>query len=381
MESLRRNLIESVNLENCFVAIFPKMKKDPSRTFYKFARTMCKDHFNDVANEVLYMTSINLLKETMVILNQLWKANPDRINEKLINKRHIYNMIKDKISKDGKSLPFNTKELYKRIRESIAHNSSEKQNFVYNLQNFELNLGKVDGSDFVIELSPSELNQLIAVLIYNMQSVSKTRIAYYDTEITSREDIENALRMYHNESGEGISLDKNQVERAYNYFRFFSNDKTIEGNRDVINKIIAIPQNPETLLHEKLNAIKVVVKMTSSSSFNDIRSQYEEISQDAEFVSIYFAIVSNMLFEIVSSQTNEEIKEMLSGTGVSLNDEQIRHFRNSMCHGRYFHDFDKTFYFYDGKKDLNHAATLTIKDVNKILNKVALGKHSFAVLK
>ena len=132
MENVKRDLMESINLENCLVSILPKMKKDPSRTLYKFVRTMARDHYDDVATEVIYMTNINLLKEIIVIVNQLWKENPARVDERLVKKKNIYNMIKNKISQDGQPLPFNTRELYKRIREAIAHNSSEKQNFIYN---------------------------------------------------------------------------------------------------------------------------------------------------------------------------------------------------------------------------------------------------------
>ena len=76
----------------------------------------------------------------------------------------------------------------------------------------------------------------------------------------------------------------------------------------------------------------------------------------------------------------DEIKEMLSGTGIKLNDEEIRHLRNSLCHGRYFHDFNQTFYFYDGRKNLSLGAKLTIKDINKLLDKIALGPHAVVVL-
>ena len=47
---------------------------------------------------------------------------------------------------------------------------------------------------------------------------------------------------------------------------------------------------------------------------------------------------------------------------LKLNDEEIRHLRNSLCHGRYFHDFNQTFYFYDGRKNLSLGAKLTIKE-------------------
>ena len=93
------------------VSILPKMVRDNDRTFYKFVRPLTRDNYNKLANEIIDTTAINLLKEILVILNQLWKINPNRIDEKLVNQKSLYNMIKNKIAKDGKTLPFNTKEL------------------------------------------------------------------------------------------------------------------------------------------------------------------------------------------------------------------------------------------------------------------------------
>ncbi|MBR4999153.1 MAG: hypothetical protein IKY10_04655, partial [Clostridia bacterium] len=167
---------------------------------------------------------------------------------------------------------------------------------------------------------------------------------------------------------------------AYSYFRYAVKDKTIEGNVANIGKIVAIPENPETLLVDKLEAVKVVGSMTTDSTWKSLLNEFNNLDNNAEFVSVYFAIVSNMLFEMVSSQTNDEIKEMFSGTGINLNNEEVRHLRNSLCHGRYFHDFNSTFYFYDGNKSLSLGTVLTIKDINKLLDKVAKGPHSIAVL-
>jgi hypothetical protein len=310
----------------------------------------------------------------------LWKENPNRIDEKLVNQKSLYNMIKNKIAKDGKTLPFNTKELYKRIRESIAHNSSTKQNFVYNLENFEMNLGEVDGADFIVELTPEELSKLLVVLVSNLQRNPTHSIAYREGEVASRDDVREKFGIKVIKTNEEKELDNNQVERAYSYFKYAVSDKTVEGNVHNMGRIIAIPDNPETLLADKLEALKMISFMTTSSSWKDVTTEFNGLSKNEEFISVYFAIVSNMLFEIVSSQTNDEIKEMFSGTGIKLNDEEIRHLRNSLCHGRYFHDFNQTFYFYDGRKKLSLGAKLTIKDINKLLDKIALGTHAVVVL-
>ena len=125
-----RNLQEDLVLENCFIAVFPNMIKNNNKAFYKFLRGYTRDNYSATADAVKEAVIVNLLKEILVIANQVWKVNPARFDERLIKNKNIYNVIKNKISKDGKPLPFNTRELYKRIRQAIAHNSETKSNFI-----------------------------------------------------------------------------------------------------------------------------------------------------------------------------------------------------------------------------------------------------------
>jgi len=64
----------------------------------------------------------------------------------------------------------------------------------------------------------------------------------------------------------------------------------------------------------------------------------------------------------------------------SLTTEDVRHIRNSLCHGRYFHDYYKNFYFYDGKKSLKYEVKLTIDNINKILDRVTKGEKGVNIL-
>ena len=136
-----RNLQEDIVLENCFISVFPNMVHNEDKAFYKFLRGYVRDNYSATADAVREAVVVNLLKEVIVIANQIWKVNPARFDERLIKNKNVYNVIKNKISKDGKPLPFNTRELYKRIRQAISHNSKTKPNFIYNLHNFEMNLG------------------------------------------------------------------------------------------------------------------------------------------------------------------------------------------------------------------------------------------------
>lgn len=371
-----RNLQEDIVLENCFISVFPAMIKNEDKAFYKFLRGYTRNNYSAIADAVKETVIVNLLKEVAVIANQIWKVNPARFDERLIKNKNAYNIIKNKISKDGKPLPFNTRELYKRIREAIAHNSQTKSNFVYNLHNFELNLGKVNGDDYIIELEIFELFELFRVLFANKQEGVKFSVSYCEEEIRSRQDVKDYIEIYNHEDNSTTQLDKNQVERVYNYFANAIEDKSIHGNKDILDHLVALPNNPETLLSEKMKALMVVASMRSNSTYKEIKTANKFLNSPAFLVSTYFSVVTNLLFRIVSSQTNNEIETMLASCGLGLDSEQIRHLRNSLCHGRYFHDYKNGFYFYDGTKETSFKLKLTVEDINKMLDSLAKGLYT-----
>jgi len=373
MEDKIRNLQEDIILQNCFISVFKDFTKEPDKPFYKFFRKFLRTEYSTTAVAIRDSVLINLLKEIMVIANQIWNNNPAKFDERLIIEKNVYNVVKSKISKDGKHLPFNTRELYKRIRQAISHNTEANNNFVYNLHNFELNLGKVDGEDYIINLEVSELYDLFYVLFANIQNIANHQISYQHAEIHSRQDVKEHIQIKKGE--EVLTLDDNQVERVYNFFVMLKNKSTVE-NGDILKYAVAIPENPEILLAEKLKAFRLICAIGSNSTYNQVLSVNESLKNPALCVSVYYAFVGNLLFDIASNQTNEEIEEMLSGCIEGLTTQKVRHFRNALNHGRYFCDLYKNFYFYDGKKELSLKLKLSVQEINKVLDKIASGKFA-----
>ena len=373
MKEVKRNLQESLVLHNLFVSIYPKMQKEKDKEFYKFVRLHTRTNYSSAANAVLQEVSVNLIKEIMVLLNQVWVDNSRIFDESLTKDKRLYNSIKAQIA-NGEKFPFNNKELYKRIRQAIAHNSKDVENFVYNLKTFELNLGQVDGVDYVVNLDFSQILNLLKVLLENVKEENNP-IQFHVNEtktFKTREEIFENIKMVNGE--EEIDLDDNQIDRIHNYFRFLKPDVEVKGNERLISKMLCLPKNADRLLYEKLDALKVVATMTSKSSWSNM-----QVGDNVSNINTYFAIVSNLLFTLVASRTNDELETLLDGCVPSLNKTKIRHLRNSLCHGKYFHDFNTTFYFYDGK-DPTFKLELNIKDINKILDKLAKGQYNVAIM-
>lgn len=379
MEENVRSLDESIILENLFVSIMPKMKHNQDREFYKFVRDIVSKNYTQVAMSVREVCVVNLVKELIVLLNQMWRVFPDSYDEGLIKQKVLFNTIKANMS-NSQTLPFNNKELYKRIREAIAHNDVNNPNIVYKFTHFELNLGKVNGSDYIVQIEPKELANLLYILFINRKNTSMQEITYEDQEIHSMQDIVDYIRIIDLKTGEQKPLNENQVDRAYNYFMYIAESSKITDNLSKSRNFIALPNNPEFLILEKLQALHMFTVFDSGSTFKKLQEDADFLKDSATVVNIYFAIVTNLLFEIVSSQTNQQIAEMFEGTGVNLTEDQVRHLRNSLCHGRYFHDYNKTFYFYDGAKELSLQLKLKVDDVNKLLDKVAKGKKQVLII-
>ena len=370
----KRSLQESIVLHNLFLVIYDKMTKNRDREFYKFVREYSKDNLREASNAIIREVGANLIKEICVLTNQMWVNNSNQFNESLIKEKNVFNAIKSEIA-NGEKLPFNNRELYKRIRESISHNSKDVQNCVFNLKGFELNLGKVNGNDYIINLNINQLMRLFYVLFSNMQNVTnKTDIEILeDGEFTTKQEIKNKIKIKDGKSGNLLDLDDNQIERFYNYYNHI---KTIEIEENDLDSFSCLTNNASNLLLEKLHALSIIGNMNSNSKWEEIKP-----SNLTDALNSYFAIVSNLLFTIAASRTNAELEQMLDGCDSSLNSERIRHLRNALCHGRYFHNFNDAFYFYDGRKELNFELKLTIKEINKIIDKLASGQFKVIALK
>lgn len=374
MEELKRNLQESIILHNLFISIYPKMIKEKDKEFFKFVRTHVKSNYTTVANAILDEVSVNLLKEIMVLTNQIWVDNPKIFDEAMKNDKRLYDSIRMQIS-NGEKFPFNNKELYKRIRQAIAHNSKDIQNFVYNLESFKLNLGKVDGKDYIINLEFSQMIKLLFVLLKNEQRENNP-LEFVISEtgtLKTKDEIFEKIKMVDGE--QILDLDEYQIDRAYNYFNYVKPGQVIEGNEKEIKKVLCLPRNAERLFYDKISALLKIKKMTSGSCWNDF-----EMKDGLDGVNTYQAIISNLLFTIVASRTNDELFELFDGCIAGLDENKIRHIRNAFCHGTYFHNYNDNFYLYDGCKNLKFELRLRIKDINKILDKLAKGNFEVVAL-
>lgn len=373
-----RTLQESICLQNDLISIFNAMIVNFDTPFYMFMDKFSekKEYRETTANAILDTTIANIIKECIVLQNQIWKNNPSAFNEGLIKNKVLYNIIKDKIQINN-TIPFNKKESFKRIREAIAHNSEEIQNCQFDISgSFNLNLGKptndIDGQDIKITLTMPEMVQLILLLNSNKSKDEYLQLSYEDIAINSVEDAKKSIFIINNNSK--YNIDKNQSLRVYNALHYCLNKKKISEAETEITEVVSNLSNESQLLEEKIITLNFLTSLYNGGTWNSMKQNCPNMNKTIYVISVYYSLITNLLFNIVTSRNNNEIFKLFEGSDVELTLEDVRHIRNSLCHGRYFHDFNDTIYFYDGNKKLSFATSLTIHDLNKILDKIAKGK-------
>lgn len=373
MRQTKRSLQESIILSNVLISIFPKMLAKKDKELYKFVREYTRENVSSVASAICEEAKVNLVKEVFSLLNQVWKNEPFLIDEGLHNKKAIYQRIrKDIEAQTGLKIPFNNREFYKRIRESIVHNDLENPNFSFYIDNLKLNL--TDG--YEITLTLEQFLDLIKVILSNVKDLNyRVRLSVNNVErISSFNDIKDNI-MIVDENNNHIPLEEHQVACIYNFYKL-NGIGNIIGNEHLLSKAFRQANNVKVLIYEKLDTAFLVSKLANGATFNQIREE-----DNIEIVNNYYALISNLLFTIVASQTNVESEEMLKECLPHFDKEEFRHLRNALAHGRYFHDYKDTFYFYDGKKELKLCVKLTIMDINRCLDKVAKGRYGIVIKK
>lgn len=379
-----RTLQESICLQNIFVSLYTNMIACPN---VPFERLMDKFVFSNddkkksLANAILDTFISNIIKECIVLQNQIWKNNPNAYDDRLIRNKVLYNIIKDKIKVEG-NVPFNKKESFKRIRQAIAHNSKDIENCQYDINGYyNLNLGKVsndaNGEDIKISLSILEMVQLIMLLASNRNNGLVSTFSFDNIDIKSIGDAKKAIYLSNNSESH---IDNNQARRVYNALHHCLNKTSLIDVVNDIGYVIPNKSNEQQILDEKLITLCFLTSLYNGGSWNSAKKLYPNMNQNLYVLSVYFSLITNMLFTIVTSRNNSEIFDLFTGTGLSLSAQDIRHMRNALCHGRCFHDYIDKFYFYDGKKELSCETTLSIQDLNKILDKIAKGKYPVYVL-
>lgn len=411
------------NIRNFESIIFYKMQK----TLMKFAENKnCSlfDCYNLAAvrkpldtkgalNADLYHTVCLLSFELIALATENFDQTSLNFSDPKIN--DMLRSVKQNLPPEYKTM--NGAELLKLIRSSIAHNSMAIQNtYTNDMKDYEITLNKKHSPGAPYCLSLVELLETIeaydkcrvmdhvhgAIEHYNLNSV-KDLLSHYKKHHT----FSNALIVY-DSKGNIVPIDKHQDAAFFRFLR--KHESLINMSKDFGHYMMRYFPLKDNKLnhyeHKSQLSMTTALLLDLNSSYKDMQEktfidymsklkpeQRNKLTNynvccndfikalnkidfhgampyiDKEFMESLFA--SSIAFNICSNRTNDELYDLFKRAGHETDIDTIRHFRNSLIHGRYFYNYNGGFEMYDGQKELEHFGTLTFNTINDIFKTYA----------
>ena len=367
---------------NEFISEFIQNKTINLKNSYKKAsRNVVLQDLNEILDKYIYFSATYLAVELFSLATENFSKRGLNFSDPKVNA--VVREIKSKLPRDFNSM--NGQELLKLIRSSVAHNSTTTKNIdTSQLETYDINFQK-KGLPAPARSGFTYVDMIKILSAYDQsRDLSQPHGALYIDENLKADDVLKLHKKlgsfqsfikYENAKGEIVPIDQYQ-EKAY--LRFLIKHKQ---NINKFGNHIYFLTRYFPIKENKLNQYEY--KYHLSTSLDILMSNYDDFTCekmvrelkkkdigailpfiDKEFMQS--VIYSSIAFNIFSSRTNAELFALSTEAGCTFTEEQIRHIRNSLVHGRYFFNFKDGFEIYDGTDEMQHFATLKIEDIRKI---------------
>ena len=344
-------------------------------------------------NDIMNVTVSGLLKMAFVYQSEMFKNK--FLNEALPDEKNLLKDVKDKICKQNKNI--NNAQIYKLIRDAIVHSDPAHPNCqVTGINELTLKLKPKGQPEIDIKLSNSDMMKIITVFNLNIEN------AMYYVEI-KEQDLQNAIEngvinqanvsdfVSLKQYGERIEFDEYQRDALVNYF--YSNNDVLKHRYnfgswagELLMSRIPLQSNPYNLYTDYMKVVYYFMELSRNVNLNINEMEklfyknnvsnnvpYREFITINPLIDIGYNIILASFSNLATSVTKSDFVEMCVNGGVSIDEEVANHLRNSMAHGRYFINPKNpaVIEFYDGRdlNNLSHIQSLTIKQIDNIMNK------------
>lgn len=292
--------------------------------------------------------------------------------------------VKAKLPSEFSSL--NGQELLKLLRSSIAHNSESNKNIkTDSMESYNINFQK-KGLPAPANSSFSYVDMIKILSAYDQSRELAQHHAALDIDDRYK-NVDELLKAhkkfgsfarfikYENAKGEIVDIDKYQENAYLRFLIKHKNNINKFGNHEYfLSRYFPAKEN-------RLNQYEY--KYHLSTCFDLLMNNYDSMTCtklvkelktkdfgailpfiDKEFLQS--VLYSSIAFNMFSSRTNDELVSLSTEAGCTFSDDEVRHIRNSLMHGRYFFNFKDGFEIYDGKDEMQHYATLKLEEIYKI---------------
>ncbi|MBE5741159.1 MAG: hypothetical protein E7351_01320 [Clostridiales bacterium] len=335
----------------------------------------------------LKITLNSLLLE--IITLQKEALTKSAFDEKMNEDHKIISKLREKFLL--KKYNINNNEFYKYIRDSFAHNSIENPNFIIlDNGNFLVKLRKNKDSSVVdLEMSAQDLFELLLVYNSNISNLDQ-QVGFYQKDLKKAlvdksltvENIDNFIQI--REHDNQIKLDEYQKKSLVNYFNSCYDYALDALGLDISSWSISSYRTPFKNNHVNIIKDKIktftylvyLIKNIEVKSFdfevmfvkNLISNPINEWIILDYYSDIVMPINTNYLYSLLANCSPQEIQSMSGDKYL----DKTTNLRNAIIHGRYFYNYDQNdgIEIYDGRKELNHIMTLSVKDMENFINNI-----------
>lgn len=336
----------------------------------------------------------NLVRQTFVSNYEYLRHNiDDKMSAKLKN-------LRNETSSGPNNL--NTSKFMDAIRQSLVHNDITQETPNWKLvDNFQIEIN-FKGNSFTFDLFQFHtiMNEFLALKqehFYTNFDVAQNDIgqALFKQRLTPK-NIKQYVTIYKTgNKQEKDTLDQYQCSALVNLFsdetKLISTARLLmlaPNNYFIMQKLFPSKHNAGHISYLNNLCFRSLIKLRNNylvrQDFLDASDEFEynvELLDEhntsaarcsllnfvqTEIIAFEATLLSNALFTMFSIATPTNISSLLDEYNIDAN-----RLRNSLMHGRYFHDCNMGFEFYDGRNNdnLEHIGTLSVNDIYKIVGK------------
>lgn len=395
MKNLRN--FESIWLHNLnkLFSKFVALKSASLTDAYKLSTAVKPIDVQQGVNSHLVFGINALTLEVLTLTTENFQKNGLNFGDPKINK--LLREIKLNLPAEYQSL--NGAEFLKLLRTSIAHNSNDKQNLkAQNLFDYQVLLAK-KGVSTPSNYTFSQMDLIKILEIYDTSRIMEQEhgCLLFDEEYNSPDKLLygkkklgsfSKFMVCQKADGQEVPIDQYQDATFQRFLIKHKADINKYGKFEhFITRYFPVPDNKfnnyehkSHLLMSMIQLFNVHGKITCNDMVKNLKSnRLGGILPflDAEFMQSL--LYSSLAFNIFSSHTNEELHQLFIESKLNVDNDTIRHLRNSFIHGRYFYNYKNGFEIYDGNKELTHITTFDFNTLDQIYETYSKDTKKFVI--
>lgn len=277
----------------------------------------------------------------------------------------------------------NGERMLKLFRDSIVHNSKTDKHIADN-GSINLSINQKASTEVSIDIPKKRMLQYMLEYDNARKLERQFYNIYIDDAYSTLDDMLKAkkklgsfqkfIKVY-DPKGNEVLFDKYQ-ESAY--LRFLIKYKKLDSKLKAFEylkiRFLPLPDNKLNNYELKSRLLSGFVNfyLNANLKTSDLVRYFKDYNDDCgkfcytDSETLISIIYSSICFSMLSARTNQELNELLKEAEINIDEDNVRHLRNSFIHGRYFYNYKNGFEIYDGAKELSHVMTFNFEEIEKL---------------